>query len=274
MTQTTNHCCQQLARTLGNHDLQPTPAYLSPEDWNSGRRRAGWYPGASGPGYYQIVELPEMEHVTTPRGVHLQHRIQYQPLATCPFCNTDLSLRHLQLPHNWEHAFGYDGQARFVAFYWTPAGDEAMYDDGRAAGDGNWYLFSTLRHTHPELDRRYNLGYSELEAEHWLLLDRETRALTVLPVTEAQARLRKQWPPLDVDTELANLDWETLYEALCQAMSQAEATLQVIQPCDTCFYSIAPGWLQADDGSFDRCPVCNGWGFLPEPAQVTIGEGA
>jgi hypothetical protein len=24
------------------------------------------------------------------------------------------------LPRNWERAFGYDGDARYVAFYWTP----------------------------------------------------------------------------------------------------------------------------------------------------------
>ena len=38
------------------------------------------------------------------------------------------------LPRNWERAFGYDGEARYVAFYWTPVGDEAMYDDGQVVG--------------------------------------------------------------------------------------------------------------------------------------------
>jgi len=178
------------------------------------------------------------------------------------------------LPRNWEHAFGYDGEARYVAFYWTPAGDEAMYDDGRVSGDGNWYLFLTLRHSHPELDRQYNLGYSELEADHWLLLDRETRALVVLPKDKAQAQLRAQWPPLDVDAALAGLDMETIMEAVRHAVDQAHAAVKVIRPCDTCFYSIAPGWLQAEDGGFDRCPVCTGWGFLPEPEQVVLGEGS
>jgi len=85
------------------------------------------------------------------------------------------------LPRNWERAFGYDGEARYVAFYWTPVGDEAMYDDGQVSGDGNWQMFLLVRHDHPELDRRYNLGYSETEADDWLLLDRETRSLVVLP---------------------------------------------------------------------------------------------
>jgi hypothetical protein len=56
------------------------------------------------------------------------------------------------LPRNWERALGYDGDARCVAFYWTPAGDDAMYDDGPwppcgrqgrwASGDGQ--LFNPL----------------------------------------------------------------------------------------------------------------------------------
>jgi hypothetical protein len=41
------------------------------------------------------------------------------------------------MPRNWERAFGYDGEARYVCFYWTPLGDEAMYDDGQIAADGN-----------------------------------------------------------------------------------------------------------------------------------------
>jgi hypothetical protein len=169
------------------------------------------------------------------------------------------------LPRNWERAFGYDGEARYVAFYWTPVGDEAMYDDGQVSSDGNWRLFLTLRHQHPELDRRYNLGYSEMEADHWLLLDRETRELVVLPRAEARARLRQQWPLMDLDTELTALDWSVIQEAVQQALDNVETAMEQIQPCDTCFYSVAPGWLQSEGGGFDPCPVCNGWGFLPVP---------
>jgi hypothetical protein len=169
------------------------------------------------------------------------------------------------LPRNWERAFGYDGEARYVTFYWTPVGDEAVYDDGQAGGDGNWRLFLTLRHQHPELDRRYNVGYSDLEADHWLLLDRETRDLVAMPSAEAQARLRQQWPAMDLDAESTALDWDVIQEAVRQALDNVESAMRQIGPCDTCFYSIAPGWLQADDGGFDPCPVCQGWGLLPLP---------
>ncbi|MBN1136272.1 MAG: hypothetical protein JXM73_06790 [Anaerolineae bacterium] len=183
------------------------------------------------------------------------------------------------LPRNWEQAFGYDGEARYVAFYWTPIGDEARYDDGHASGDGNWQMFLLVRHEHPELDRRYNLGYSETEADDWLLFDRETRELVVLPKAEAQTRLRQQypstpraWPPLDLDAELTPLDWEIIQEAVQQALDNAEAAMQHIRPCDTCFLSIAPGWLRTEDGGFDRCPACDGWGFLPVPETATDAE--
>jgi hypothetical protein len=169
------------------------------------------------------------------------------------------------LPRNWERAFGYDGDARYVAFYWTPVGGEALYDDGRVSGDGNWRLYLILRYQHPEMDRRYNVGYSNLEADHWLLLDRETHDLVVMPRAEAQARLREQWTSLDANAKLTSFEWDVIQEAVQQALDNVEAAMEQIQPCDTCFYSIAPGWLQAEDGGFDPCPVCSGWGFLPAP---------
>jgi hypothetical protein len=170
------------------------------------------------------------------------------------------------LPRNWERAFGYDGEARYVAFYWAPVGDEAMYDDGQVSGDGNWRLFLTLRHENPELDQRHNVWDSHAEAEYRLLLDRQTRDLLVIPKAEAQARLRRQWPSMkDLEAELTALDWDVIQEAVQQALDDVEAAMQFSCPCDTCFYSIAPGWLRADDGGFDSCPVCQGWGFLPLP---------
>ncbi len=174
------------------------------------------------------------------------------------------------LPRAWERAFGYDGEARYVAFYWTPVGDEAMYDDGQVSGDGNWRLFLTLRHENPTLDQRHKVGDSDVEADHWLLLDRQTRDLDVMLKAEAQARLRQQWPAIDLDTELTALDWDIIQEAVQQALENVEASMEHIQPCDTCFYSIAPGWLQAEDGGFDPCPVCSGWGFVPIPEESTI----
>lgn len=270
-TDNQGHCCKQLADVLGHHTFRATLVHISPEDWSTGQQGTNRYPGATGPGYYLAVDLAGDEPVVAPSIVQAKPGVQYQPLYTCPFCKADLALRHFRLPRNWEHAFGYNGDAGQVSFYWTPFGDEAMYDDGHISGDGNWQLFLDLYHT-LNMGRRYNLGSSDEEADDWLLLDRAARTLAALPRDEAQARLREQWSPLDVDAELVSLDWGTIQEALDYALAQTDAAAKVIRPCDTCFYSISPGWLRAEDGGFDRCPVCNGYGFLPTPPDLVIGE--
>jgi hypothetical protein len=38
-------------------------------------------------------------------------------------------------------AIGYTGEAGYVAFKWTPYGDEAEYFDGRRSATGNWQAF-------------------------------------------------------------------------------------------------------------------------------------
>ncbi len=72
------HCCTKLSDNLGNHDIQPTPAYISQEDWGSGRRSAGWYPGATGPGYYFIHGLASVTAAFSD--------IEYRKMLTCPYC--------------------------------------------------------------------------------------------------------------------------------------------------------------------------------------------
>jgi hypothetical protein len=72
-------------------------------------------------------------------------------------------------------AIGYKGDARFVSFHWTPYGDEAEYSDGRLSATGNWQAFlAYIQHpaVSPHL-RDYDLGSSDSEAMHALILDRE-----------------------------------------------------------------------------------------------------
>jgi hypothetical protein len=113
------------------------------------------------------------------------------------------------VPPMLEQALGYPGQARLVAFYWSPIGDEAMYDDGRCSGDGNWHAYLAFvehptvePHLHP-----FDLGSSEDEARHWLVLDREARTLSALPVEAAAALLQQQ---SDIRQASLPLQWETL----------------------------------------------------------------
>jgi hypothetical protein len=94
-------------------------------------------------------------------------------------------------------AIGYKGDARFVSFQWTPYGDEAEYSDGRISATGNWQAFLAYIQ-HPAVStylQDYDLGSSDSEAKHVLILDRERLELTIAPVKEAKRFLTEQWPP-------------------------------------------------------------------------------
>ena len=94
-------------------------------------------------------------------------------------------------------AIGYTGNARYVAFKWTPAGDEAEYSDGRMSATGNWQAFLAYIQ-HPAVSpllRDYDLGSSDSEAKHALILDQAILALFMARVKEAEQFLHEQWPP-------------------------------------------------------------------------------
>jgi hypothetical protein len=55
------------------------------------------------------------------------------------------------LPPQLAETFGYPGQARYVAFHWTPSGDEVYYDDGRLGGTGASWAFLTYKR-HPAVE--------------------------------------------------------------------------------------------------------------------------
>jgi hypothetical protein len=101
------------------------------------------------------------------------------------------------VPPMLSKAIGYKGEARFVSFQWTPYGDEADYSDGRMSATGNWHAFlAYVRHpaVSPFL-KEYDLGSSDSEARHALILDRRKFEIMIAPVKEAQAFLSAQWPP-------------------------------------------------------------------------------
>jgi hypothetical protein len=124
------------------------------------------------------------------------------------------------VPPNLEAAFGYDGgdAARYVAFYWEPCGDELAFDDGRYGVVGaNWEAWLGFL-GHPAVSpaltcpscgglgancacwggQRFNLGNSEQEAAHVLLLDRRERVLYAAPRGEAMRLLAGLWASGDV----------------------------------------------------------------------------
>jgi hypothetical protein len=93
---------------------------------------------------------------------------------------------------------GYKGNARYVSFNRTPLGDEVEFSDGRESGTGNWQAFLAYIQ-HPAVSpfhEGFDLGSSESEAKHVLILDRAQQQLYIAPVREAENFLHGRWPQL------------------------------------------------------------------------------
>lgn len=98
----------------------------------------------------------------------------------------------IPVPPMLEAALGYPGTARYVAFYWIPAGDELMWDEGWRSTVGawqGWLVFTRHPWVAPALVS-YNFGDSDTSATHWFLLDRETRTCAVGTARAVQRALR------------------------------------------------------------------------------------
>jgi len=103
-------------------------------------------------------------------------------------------------------AIGYTGRARYVAFHWTPYGDEAKYFDGRMSGTGNWQAL--LAYTqHPAVSpslKDYDVGKSDTDSKHVLILDQAILEMYIAPVKEAEQFLTRQqlrWGSIRVSQE-------------------------------------------------------------------------
>jgi len=123
-----------------------------------------------------------------------------------------------------------------------------MYDDGHTSGDGNWWAwieFENHRAVAPHLwlpcprcggrgttntlendpcdacDGSgllpFNLGSSDFEADHWLILDRQERKCYVAPVATARRFLQGQWPP---PPELTPEEEQSFFDAIQKAVGE------------------------------------------------------
>ena len=151
-----------------------------------------------------------------------------------------------------ERAFGYTGDARYVAFYWTPMGDELMHETMRGSGTCHgWHAFlSYIRH--PTIARvlgrtmdEVGLGSSEEDATHWLVLDRERAQLTVLPAPQARVFLHSQWPPSDDVLVVSPAEWQAITEQVMRRMGQqAHASLKQMVGAQLDAYEQLDAWLE------------------------------
>jgi hypothetical protein len=116
----------------------------------------------------------------------------------------------------------YPGEARHVGLCWQPCGDECEYDDGRLSGTGSWapYLAYTQHRAVAPALLSYDLGASDSEPKHLLIIDRVENKASVADLRTGRDFLRQQGhPPLPeigacdaVDTLAAFLDVGKLKE--------------------------------------------------------------
>lgn len=129
----------------------------------------------------------------------------------------------IPVPPNAASAFGYPDTALYVAFYWEPLGDELCYDDGRIAGTGTWHAFLQYRH-HRQVSSAlapWNIGYSDEEAEHWLVLQSDESKAWIAGAADARVFLQAQHPPLP---PLRMIDLARVREEIRVVVSQRSVT--------------------------------------------------
>ncbi len=93
------------------------------------------------------------------------------------------------------------GPRRLLALYWEPGGDELAWDDGVRSGAGqlnHWPWIDWLDRIAADVWLEWAgacLGGSDRDATHRLIVDRQTWAAYVAPVTEARMIVATQALP-------------------------------------------------------------------------------
>ena len=97
-----------------------------------------------------------------------------------------VELKNFLMPLSIERRWEVDDD-RIVGYivYWTPYGDECIvnriYRDGSIwGGDSDWAAFLELEILNPILTK-FNLGSSDFEPEHYLLVDKRHNKFYIIP---------------------------------------------------------------------------------------------
>lgn len=105
----------------------------------------------------------------------------------------------IPIPPQLLDALNYPGDARLVSLCWTSCGDTSWYDDGRSSGTGDaWSFLAYVRHpaVAPHL-AGWDLGSSDEDGSHRLLLNVSTGTVCVGAAAEVREAVRDQWPVED-----------------------------------------------------------------------------
>jgi len=139
-----------------------------------------------------------------------------------------------------EQAVGYRNcrNARYLALWWEPCGDEAMVSDGLVTFTCLWpgYLAFVQHDTvHPHL-ADYNLGSSECPANFHLVIDLAERRAFISPCRQADRLLATQWQkaaeqekPLTLSSEEMEQWMENLEQQLSHFPSMDELMSQIAE---------------------------------------------
>jgi hypothetical protein len=168
----------------------------------------------------------------------------------------------LPLPPELAETFGYSGNSRFVAFFWRPSGDQVVFDDGRSSGTGNsWTFLSYRRHrvVAPLLEE-FNLGYSDLDAEDCLVIDRERNIASIAPIRSIGPFLQAQHPPAP---ELSQEQVESIRRHIAESLERRQ--WQAASSAEAMSRALAEqrGRLGRMVAWLDQCPVPPGRGHRP-----------
>jgi hypothetical protein len=160
-------------------------------------------------------------------------------------------------PGNWDRPLGYDGTARFLAVYWSQAGNDVFITDGiygATAGSGWLYTDLIEYEARDEINAalmacgaepKNALGNSDHEASYALILDRLEHCLWVGCFNDTIRFLGKQHKEELPDADL-------LRSALIRQQEKLfrDANIYPVMPC-----RCVQGWILVD-GNYVPCPEC------------------
>jgi hypothetical protein len=120
---------------------------------------------------------------------------------------------------------GYENNrnARYLALWWEPAGDEAMVSDGFVTFTGHWAGYLAFIH-HKTIYHHlviYNLGSSDDPADYRLVIDLQERMAYIAKSDDAETVVAGQWeiiPNQAGQVLLSSDDFENLLQNLTEQM--------------------------------------------------------